>query len=91
MGGHKSLGTRSHEHLCDKTNPSLLKARICLKQHVAYCRPCSQVTSPVLWENTMSTLFEKGLTKSYEIGPNKVIAGIAKRINKAHDIVNISA
>lgn len=49
------------------------------------------MTSPVLWENTMGTLFEKGLTKSYEIGPNKVIAGIAKRINKAHDIVNISA
>lgn len=50
-----------------------------------------QVTSPVLWENTLKTLFEKGLTKSYEIGPNKVIAGIAKRINKEHNIVNISA
>uniref|UniRef100_A0A7R9YU04 Malonyl-CoA:ACP transacylase (MAT) domain-containing protein n=1 Tax=Chlamydomonas euryale TaxID=1486919 RepID=A0A7R9YU04_9CHLO len=50
-----------------------------------------QVTSPVLWENTMTDLFDKGLTKSYEIGPNKVIAGIAKRINKAHEIVNISA
>jgi hypothetical protein len=31
-----------------------------------------QVTSPVLWENTMGDLFDKGLTKSYEIGPNKV-------------------
>jgi [acyl-carrier-protein] S-malonyltransferase len=50
-----------------------------------------QVTSPVLWENTMTTLFDKGLGKSYEIGPGKVVAGIAKRINKAHDITNITA
>ncbi len=50
-----------------------------------------QVTSPVLWENTLKTLFDKGLTKSYEIGPNKVIAGIAKRINKEHSITNITA
>lgn len=50
-----------------------------------------QVTSPVLWENTMKALFDKGLTKSYEIGPNKVIAGIAKRINKEHNLVNITA
>lgn len=50
-----------------------------------------QVTSPVLWENTFEALFEKGLTKSYEIGPGKVVAGIAKRINKQHDIVNITA
>ncbi len=53
--------------------------------------PWPQVTSPVLWENTMQTLFSKGLTKSYEIGPNKVISGIAKRINKEHEITNISA
>jgi [acyl-carrier-protein] S-malonyltransferase len=50
-----------------------------------------QVTSPVLWENTLQTLFAKGLTKSYEIGPGKVVAGIAKRINKEHNIVNIVA
>lgn len=50
-----------------------------------------QVTSPVLWENTMQDLFSKGLARSYEIGPGKVVAGIAKRINKAHDIVNIVA
>uniref|UniRef100_A0A7S0WU69 Malonyl-CoA:ACP transacylase (MAT) domain-containing protein n=1 Tax=Chlamydomonas leiostraca TaxID=1034604 RepID=A0A7S0WU69_9CHLO len=50
-----------------------------------------QVTSPVLWENTLQTLFEKGLTRSYEIGPGKVVAGIAKRINKEHNIVNIIA
>ena len=50
-----------------------------------------QVTSPVLWENTIQTLLAKGVTKSYEIGPNKVIAGIIKRMDKAANIVNISA
>uniref|UniRef100_A0A6S8KQM9 Malonyl-CoA:ACP transacylase (MAT) domain-containing protein n=1 Tax=Dunaliella tertiolecta TaxID=3047 RepID=A0A6S8KQM9_DUNTE len=50
-----------------------------------------QVTSPVLWENTLTTLFDKGLTRSYEIGPGKVVAGIAKRINKEHNITNIFA
>ncbi|KAG2493848.1 hypothetical protein HYH03_008064 [Edaphochlamys debaryana] len=50
-----------------------------------------QVTNPVLWENTIKTLNEKGLTKSYEIGPGKVIAGIVKRMDKAANIVNITA
>ncbi|KAK9865892.1 hypothetical protein WJX84_004942 [Apatococcus fuscideae] len=48
-----------------------------------------QVTSPVLWEATMKTLLEKGLENSYEIGPNKVIAGIFKRIDKKHNIQNV--
>lgn len=30
-----------------------------------------QVTSPVLWEKTLGTLLEKGMTESYEIGPGK--------------------
>ena len=50
---------------------------------------CLQVTSPVLWEATMKTLLEKGLENSYEIGPNKVIAGILKRIDKKHSIQNV--
>ena len=39
----------------------------------------------------MNDLFSKGLSSSYEIGPGKVVAGIAKRINKAHEITNIVA
>ncbi|KNA13088.1 hypothetical protein SOVF_119910, partial [Spinacia oleracea] len=50
-----------------------------------------QVTSPVQWETTLKTLLDKGLNKSYELGPGKVIAGIMKRINKAAEIENISA
>lgn len=50
-----------------------------------------QVTSPVLWEKTLSTLLGKGLEASYEIGPNKVIAGIFKRIDRKHPVTNITA
>ncbi|XP_062086665.1 uncharacterized protein LOC133792752 [Humulus lupulus] len=50
-----------------------------------------QVTSPVQWEITVKTLMDKGLEKSYELGPGKVIAGIIKRINKGADIENVAA
>ncbi|MED6183829.1 hypothetical protein PIB30_041431 [Stylosanthes scabra] len=50
-----------------------------------------QVTSPVQWETTVKTLLNKGLKKSYELGPGKVIAGIIKRVDKGADIENISA
>ncbi|KAK9168038.1 hypothetical protein Syun_000178 [Stephania yunnanensis] len=50
-----------------------------------------QVTSPVQWETTVKTLLTRGLKKSYELGPGKVIAGIVKRMDKAADIENIGA
>ncbi|XP_072996853.1 uncharacterized protein [Typha latifolia] len=50
-----------------------------------------QVTSPVQWELTVKTLLSKGLKKSYELGPGKVIAGILKRVDKAAAIENIGA
>lgn len=50
-----------------------------------------QVTSPVQWETTVQTLLSRGLKKSYELGPGKVIAGIVKRMNKGADIENIGA
>ena len=50
-----------------------------------------QLTSPVQWESTLKTLLERGVQKSYEIGPNKVIAGIMKRFDKTHGVTNIQA
>lgn len=50
-----------------------------------------QVTSPVLWENSLKELLGRGLQGSYELGPGKVIAGIMKRIDKAApEVINIS-
>ena len=55
------------------------------------CVVLLQLTSPVQWQKTMDTLLSKGLERSVEVGPNKVIAGIMKRINKEHEIENVSA
>lgn len=49
----------------------------------------TQVTSPVLWENTMGTILERGFEEGFELGPGKVVAGIMKRIDKKASITNI--
>ncbi|OSI17007.1 ACP S-malonyltransferase [Neisseria dumasiana] len=41
-----------------------------------------QLYSPVRWTETVNTLVAEGITQSAECGPGKVLAGLAKRINK---------
>ena len=41
-----------------------------------------QLYSPVRWTETMNALVAEGVTESAECGPGKVLAGLAKRINK---------
>lgn len=48
-----------------------------------------QVTSPVQWESSIRNLLDRGLEKSYELGPGKVIAGIMKRIDRKHSVENV--
>lgn len=49
----------------------------------------TQVTNPVLWENTMNLVLSRGFVKAYECGPGKVTAGILKRFDKNVDVTNI--
>ena len=49
----------------------------------------TQVTSPVLWENTMDLMLSKDFEKAYECGPGKVTAGILKRFSKTAPCVNV--
>jgi [acyl-carrier-protein] S-malonyltransferase len=49
----------------------------------------TQVTSPVLWENTMDSMLANGFEKAYELGPGKVTAGILKRFDKQAECINI--
>jgi [acyl-carrier-protein] S-malonyltransferase len=49
----------------------------------------SQVTSPVLWENTMDLVLSKDFGKAYELGPGKVTAGILKRFSKTAECINV--
>ena len=49
----------------------------------------TQVTSPVLWENTMDLMLGKDFGKAYELGPGKVTAGILKRFSKTAECINV--
>ena len=50
-----------------------------------------QVVEPVLWENCIRKILDSGVEKLYEVGPGRVLAGLAKRINRKIEIVNIQA
>lgn len=48
-----------------------------------------QVTSPVRWEETIKNMITDGIEEFYEIGPGKVLQGLAKRINQDVKCFNI--
>jgi len=50
-----------------------------------------QVTSPVMWENTMASMIESDFENAYEIGPGKVLTGILKRFKRDAAFENIEA
>jgi len=50
-----------------------------------------QVLSPVRWEDTLRGLFADNVDRFYEIGPNRVLAGLIKRVQRKADIRNIPA
>jgi [acyl-carrier-protein] S-malonyltransferase len=41
-----------------------------------------QIDGPVLWEQTIAAMAERGVRRALEIGPGKVLAGLVKRIDK---------
>lgn len=56
-----------------------------------------QLYSPVRWTEIIEKMVEEGVTTLYEIGPNKVLTGLASRISKevtakaVNDIVSLDA
>ena len=48
-----------------------------------------QVTSPVLFEDSVALLLGSGFAQGYELGPGKVVAGIFKRIDKTAKVENV--
>lgn len=49
-----------------------------------------QLTNPVQWETTMTTLLGKGLETATEVGPGAVISGIMKRVDKSFKCENFT-
>jgi [acyl-carrier-protein] S-malonyltransferase len=49
-----------------------------------------QVLQPVLWEKTLRNLLAAGITRFYEIGPGRVLAGLLKRVERKAECHNVS-
>lgn len=49
-----------------------------------------QLVSPIQWQKCMEKLLEAGVEKYYEIGPNRVLTGLMRRINRKTRVVNLS-
>ena len=53
-------------------------------------RLVEQVTSSVLWENSMRYLLAQGFTRFIELGPGTALTGFMKRIDKNAQMLNVS-
>jgi [acyl-carrier-protein] S-malonyltransferase len=53
-------------------------------------RLVEQVTSPVLWENSMRYLLAQGFTRFIELGPGTALSGFMKRIDKSAQMLNVA-
>jgi [acyl-carrier-protein] S-malonyltransferase len=49
-----------------------------------------QVTSSVLWENSMRYLIAQGFTRFIELGPGTALSGFMKRIDKMAQMLNVA-
>lgn len=43
---------------------------------------CRQITSPVRWTDSIRTLVQAGVTSGLEVGPGRVLQGLARRIDR---------
>ena len=50
-----------------------------------------QVSSSVLWEQSIRNMIEMGVDTFVEIGPGKTLAGFIKKIDKEVQVVNVGA
>jgi [acyl-carrier-protein] S-malonyltransferase len=53
-------------------------------------RLVGQVTSSVLWENSMRYLLAQGFTRFIELGPGTALSGFMKRIDKSATMLNVA-
>jgi len=53
-------------------------------------RLVEQVTSPVLWEQSMRVLLAQGFTCFIELGPGTALSGFMKRIDKSAQTLNVA-
>ena len=66
-------------HRADTTPAAEISARL-----------VEQVTSSVLWENSMRYLLSQGFTRFIELGPGVALSGFMKRIDKSGQMLNVA-
>jgi [acyl-carrier-protein] S-malonyltransferase len=49
-----------------------------------------QLVAPILWQRCMEKLLADGIEDFYEIGPNRVLTGLMRRINRKTKVKNVS-
>jgi [acyl-carrier-protein] S-malonyltransferase len=49
----------------------------------------AQLTSPVLWESTVTNMIARGVRRFVEIGPGKVLQGLVKRTDPSVEVAGI--
>ncbi len=55
------------------------------------CKLLAQLTGAVRWQQSMEYLLAQGVEKFYEIGPNRVLAGMMRRINRKAEVVSLNS
>ena len=51
----------------------------------------AQVLNPVRWQACVERLIEDGCETFWEIGPNRVLKGLMRRINRTVKTINVSS
>ena len=49
----------------------------------------SQLTSPVLWMQSVQNMIEDGATRFIEYGPGEVLQGLIKKIDPSVDVTSV--
>ncbi|MBN1894144.1 ACP S-malonyltransferase [bacterium] len=71
-----SVPVFSNVSAAGSTDPSLLRENAGL-----------QMTSPVRWVQTVQNMVSDGVTRFYEVGPGRVLAGLVKRIDRNVEVI----
>lgn len=48
-----------------------------------------QLSSPLLWEETITLMLQQGIDQFVEVGPGRILAGLLKRIDRGAKILNV--
>ncbi len=48
-----------------------------------------QLSSPLLWEETITLILQKGIEQFVEVGPGRILSGLLKRIDRCAKVMNV--